>query len=148
MRSVYSVLIAVILACVFLAVDASFASTHALTQSSSWAVAPTKSSVRGRDESSCQVCTYAVENKQRRQPYLCRGLKDPKYQQQCVRVLEALMWWNENQVYWMNYGCQREVNGVKEWIRPCPSAVICSWIRDFETRDSFCPSEAEYPTPL
>lgn len=30
---------------------------------------------------SCEVCVYVVENKQMHQPFLCRGLKDPAYQQ-------------------------------------------------------------------
>lgn len=31
--------------------------------------------------SGCEVCVYVVENKQMHQPFLCRGLKDPAYQQ-------------------------------------------------------------------
>ena len=31
----------------------------------------------------CEVCVYVVENKQMHQPFLCRGLKDPAYQQTC-----------------------------------------------------------------
>jgi hypothetical protein len=31
--------------------------------------------------SACEVCVYVVENKQMHQPFLCRGLKDPAYQQ-------------------------------------------------------------------
>jgi hypothetical protein len=31
--------------------------------------------------SDCEVCVYVVENKQMHQPFLCRGLKDPAYQQ-------------------------------------------------------------------
>jgi hypothetical protein len=95
----------------------------------------------------CQVCTYVIENKQRRQPYLCRGLKDPNYQKYCARVLESLMWWMENEVYWMNYGCEQIENGTRTWIRPCPAAAICSWLKDFEVRESFCPLDPAYPTP-
>lgn len=31
-------------------------------------------------QGSCEVCTYVVQNKQNKQPYLCRGLTDPGYQ--------------------------------------------------------------------
>ncbi len=56
----------------------------------------------------CEVCVYVMENKQMRQPFLCRGLKAAQYQQACVSVLVSLMWWLENEVYWVNYGCQRQ----------------------------------------
>merc|ERR1712028_143133 len=29
----------------------------------------------------CEVCVYVIENKEGHQPYLCRGLRDPHYQQ-------------------------------------------------------------------
>jgi len=95
----------------------------------------------------CDVCTYAVENKLRRQPYLCRGLKDANYQKYCVRVLDSLLWWVENEVYWVNYGCERDNNGVKEWVRPCPAVAICSWLQDFESKDTFCNADPMYPKP-
>ena len=59
-------------------------------------------------EGACEVCVYVLENKQMRQPFLCRGLKAAQYQQVCVSVLVSLMWWLENEVYWVNYGCQRQ----------------------------------------
>jgi hypothetical protein len=30
---------------------------------------------------------------------------------QCVSVLTSMMWWLENEVYWNNYGCERNMNG-------------------------------------
>lgn len=101
----------------------------------------------GRPVGFCDVCRYVVENKERRQPYLCRGLKDANYQRYCVRTMEALVWWMNNEVYWINYGCQRSANGVKEWVRPCPSSAICSWIEDFELRKPFCAADSDYPKP-
>jgi len=95
----------------------------------------------------CDVCRYVIENKQRRQPYLCRGLKDANYQKYCVRVMESLMWWINNEVYWINYGCERLTNGAKEWVRPCPSTAICSWLQDFEIKDAFCPEDPAFPKP-
>jgi hypothetical protein len=34
----------------------------------------------------CEVCMYVLENKMQHQPYLCKGLKDPHYQNICVQV--------------------------------------------------------------
>merc|ERR1712028_148277 len=41
----------------------------------------------------CEVCVYVIENKEGHQPYLCRGLRDPHYQQTCEAVMESMMWW-------------------------------------------------------
>ena len=57
--------------------------------------------VGGEDQSEvglCEVCMYVMENKMQHQPYLCKGLKDPHYQNICVQVMESLMWWISNQV--------------------------------------------------
>jgi len=96
---------------------------------------------------SCEVCIFVVENKQQHQPYLCRGLKDPNYQKACVEVMESLMWWVTNEVYWLNYGCQRTNNGAVEWVRPCPAHAVCSWIEQLYTRTPFCPADIAYLKP-
>ena len=132
----------------------------------------------------CEVCVYVVENKQMHQPFLCRGLKDPAYQQtvsirivktalsfkqlrtspnlnpnslscdllrlvpQCVTTLISLMWWLENQVYWVNYGCQRQSgSGQWEWVKPCPAHAICAWMQNLYDRQSFCPADPKYRKP-
>ena len=96
----------------------------------------------------CEVCVYVVENKQMHQPFLCRGLKDPAYQQTCVTTLISLMWWLENQVYWINYGCQRDSgSGQWEWVKPCPAHAVCSWIQNLYERQPFCPPDAKYRKP-
>ena len=41
--------------------------------------------------SACEVCVYVVENKQMHQPFLCRGLKDPAYQQTVSGVFCLLL---------------------------------------------------------
>lgn len=96
---------------------------------------------------SCEVCVYVLENKQMHQPFLCRGLKDPAYQQTCVTVLISMMWWLENQVYWINYGCQREGGGAWEWVKPCPAHAICAWIQNLYDRQPFCPVDPKYRKP-
>lgn len=99
------------------------------------------------DIAGCEVCVYVVESKQQHQPYLCRGLKDPNYQKSCVKVMESLMWWLTNQVYWMNYGCTRTTNGATSWVRPCPAHAVCSWIEDLSTRTTFCPADINFKKP-
>jgi len=97
---------------------------------------------------SCEVCVYILENKQQHQSYLCRSLTAKSQQQICVRVLESLVWWITNEVYWVNYGCQRKSpNGGTEWVRPCPAHVICGWIQDLYERKPFCNADPNYPTP-
>jgi hypothetical protein len=96
----------------------------------------------------CEVCVYVVENKQMHQPFLCRGLKDPAYQQTCVSALISMMWWLENQVYWVNYGCQRKgTNDQWEWVKPCPAHAVCSWMQNLYDREPFCPLDPKYQKP-
>jgi len=95
----------------------------------------------------CEVCMYVMENKMQHQPYLCKGLKDPHYQNVCVQVMESLMWWVSNQVYWVNYGCQMNQNGAISWVRPCPAKAICSWIQHLYLREPFCSPDINFPKP-
>ena len=96
----------------------------------------------------CEVCVYVVENKQMHQPFLCRGLKDPAYQQTCVSALISMMWWLENQVYWIKYGCQRKgANDQWEWVKPCPAHAVCSWMQNLYDREPFCPLDPKYQKP-
>jgi len=103
----------------------------------------------GDDVENCEVCTYIVANKEQHQSYLCRGLTSDSQQKVCVQVLESLMWWITNEVYWLNYGCQRTSDsGATEWVRPCPAHVVCGWLEDLNTRKPFCnPPDPQYPKP-
>jgi len=95
----------------------------------------------------CEVCMYVLENKQQHQPYLCKGLKDSHYQSICVQVMESLLWWISNEVYWVNYGCQMNQNGAISWVRPCPAHAICSWIQHLYLRKPFCTEDKNFPKP-
>jgi hypothetical protein len=102
----------------------------------------------GKPAGGCEVCVYVVENKEQHQPFLCRGLKPPQYQQSCVSVLVSLMWWLENEVYWLNYGCQRKGgDGGMEWVKPCPAHAVCSFIKSMYDRSTFCPKDPEFHAP-
>lgn len=111
---------------------------------------PRESLVYGEDGQlvgGCEVCVYIIENKEQHQPYLCRGLKDPIHQKNCVEVVESLKWWVTNEVYWLNYGCQREQGGAVEWVEACPARVVCSWVEDTYTKQPFCPQDPQYRQP-
>jgi hypothetical protein len=95
----------------------------------------------------CEVCMYVLENKMQHQPYLCKGLKDPHYQNLCVQVMESLMWWISNQVYWVNYGCQMNQNGAISWVRPCPAHATCSWLQHLYLRKPYCAPDKNFPKP-
>lgn len=95
----------------------------------------------------CEVCMYVMENKMQHQPYLCRGLKDAHYQSTCVQVMESLMWWITNEVYWVNYGCQMNQNGAVSWVRPCPASAMCSWLQHLYLRRPFCGPQSNFPKP-
>jgi len=95
----------------------------------------------------CEVCMYVMENKMQHQPYLCKGLKDPHYQNVCVQVMESLMWWISNEVYWVNYGCQMNQNGAISWVRPCPAHAICSWLQHLYLRKPYCAPDKNFPKP-
>lgn len=96
----------------------------------------------------CDICVYVIQNKELHQPFLCRGLKEPSQQQTCVTVLVSLMWWLENQVYWVNYGCQRAADaGAWEWVKPCPAHAICSWIQNLYDRQPYCPADPNFRKP-
>ena len=106
--------------------------------------------VGGEDQSEvglCEVCMYVMENKMQHQPYLCKGLKDPHYQNICVQVMESLMWWISNQVYWVNYGCQMNQNGAISWVRPCPAHAVCSWLQHLYLRKPYCAPDKNFPKP-
>lgn len=95
----------------------------------------------------CEVCMYVMENKMQHQPFLCKGLRDAHYQALCVQVLESLMWWVTNEVYWVNYGCQMNQNGAVSWVRPCPAHAVCSWLQHLYLRKPYCAADPNFPKP-
>ena len=103
------------------------------------------------DKNPCTVCIYVLENKAARQPYLCRGLKEPSQQKICVYVLLSMFWWMDNVVYWTEYGCQKTVDGRSEYVKPCPASAQCSWIKmitgDENGNTGFCDESEEYSKP-
>jgi len=96
----------------------------------------------------CEVCVYVLENKEMHQAYLCNSLSTATQQAICVQVLESLLWWLTNEVYWVNFGCQRTgEQGSAQWVRPCPAHVICGWIENLQNKEPFCTPDTKYPKP-
>ena len=59
-----------------------------------------------------------------------------------------MMWWLENLVYWLNYGCKQATNGGGwEWVRPCPAEPICSWLKNLFDEKEYCPASTKYKQP-
>ena len=57
---------------------------------------------------------------------------------QCHHVLNALSLNGNNVRYWLFEGCYKyEVYGAREWIKPCPSHVMCSTLQDL-SGNPFC----------
>ena len=54
----------------------------------------------------------------------------------------------ENEVYWVNYGCERS-SETKEWswVKPCPAHAICSFIQNMYNKQPFCPPDSNFRKP-
>ena len=95
----------------------------------------------------CEVCVHALENKNNNQPFLCRNIRHPKYQQDCVNVLVSLMWWLQSQTYWIHFGCFQNFGSTGaagksndwRWVKPCPPHAVCSWIKNIYDQQPYCP---------
>ncbi len=81
----------------------------------------------------CRSCVFVIEMMKRgflnRLPEICNEnfVKDPKSYHVCHQVLNAFTMSGDNLRYWIFEGCYKYENyGAREWIRPCPSHVICS----------------------
>ena len=61
----------------------------------------------------------------------------------------SLLWWLMNEVYWIQYGCQRKVGDVWTWVRPCPAHVICGWLKTVDSGNEkpYCPDSPDYRRP-
>lgn len=105
-----------------------------------------------QESMSCSICTYVVANKQAMQPYLCRGFElDPDAQVACVQVMESMMWWLPNEVYWNHFGCKRSDSAETRpgaLDQPCPPSAICGWLKNTQNQEeNFCTESDEYIKP-
>jgi len=58
----------------------------------------------------------------------------------CNHVLDALAANGNNVRYWLMEGCYKyEIYEAKEWVKPCPSHVMCSALMNGESKPApFC----------
>lgn len=87
----------------------------------------------------CELCQQVYRAGVRRD--FCRTLEDPQAQERCVQIEESLVWWGENEVYWLGYGCQTEAG----WQTPCPAREVCGWV-EYQSRGHYCETDQTPPT--
>jgi len=120
---------------------------HSLVQTTSKAVT-TKAGEDGdgEDFGSCKTCVFVLERIKKGSnmllPAICSELyhKYPDAYALCHQVLNALSINGNNVRYWLFEGCFKyEIYQSKEWIKPCPSHVMCSVLKDLSA-EPFCPA--------
>ena len=58
-----------------------------------------------------------------------------------------MFWWMENEVYWNNFGCEKNNGGTWTFEKPCAPHAICSWLENVNDRKPFCPAATDYRKP-
>jgi len=120
---------------------------HSLVQTTSKAVS-TKAGEDGdgEDFGPCKTCVFVLERIKKGSnmllPAICSELyhKYPDAYALCHQVLNALSINGNNVRYWLFEGCFKyEIYQSKEWIKPCPSHVMCSVLKDLSA-EPFCPA--------
>jgi len=126
-------------------------STHSLIQSGAsaqHAVAAREAGEDGdgEDFGPCKTCVFVLERIKKGSnmllPAICSELyhKYPDAYALCHQVLNALSINGNNVRYWLFEGCFKyEIYQSKEWIKPCPSHVMCSVLKDLSA-EPFCPA--------
>jgi len=100
----------------------------------------------GEKFGSCKTCVFVLERIKKGTnmllPAICSELyhKYPDAYALCHQVLNALSINGNNVRYWLFEGCYKyEIYQSKEWIKPCPSHVMCSVLKDLASKP-FCPA--------
>jgi len=113
---------------------------EALVQVSATASAATASIPWGP----CRTCVWVLERLKLGKGILVRQLCDELYQKLpdyfslCHQVLDAMMANARNIQYWEEQGCYKyEVYDAREWVKPCPSHVICAEMKTL-AQTPFC----------
>jgi hypothetical protein len=99
--------------------------------------------------STCKTCVFVIERMKKGTnmllPSICTelfGKEGDKAYADCHQVLNALEENGNNVRYWLFEGCYKyEEYQAKEWIKPCPSHVICSVLKSLAVKE-FCPALA------
>lgn len=98
----------------------------------------------GTEFGACKTCVFVLERIKKGSnmllPAICSELyhKYPDAYALCHQVLNALSINGNNVRYWLFEGCFKyEIYQSKEWIKPCPSHVMCSVLKDLSAAP-FC----------
>jgi hypothetical protein len=126
------------------------AQSQSQEQSSALAV---KAKVGEGDEfSECKTCVFVLERIKKGTnmllPAICSELylKYPDSYAFCHQVLNALSLNGNNVRYWLFEGCYKyEIYQAKEWIKPCPSHVMCSVLKNLSNKPFCTPMPMEDP---
>jgi hypothetical protein len=118
---------------------------HALVQTGAAVKGPGEDG-DGAEFGSCKTCVFVLERIKKGSnmllPAICSELyhKYPDAYALCHQVLNALSINGNNVRYWLFEGCFKyEIYQSKEWIKPCPSHVMCSVLKDLSAKP-FCPA--------
>jgi len=100
----------------------------------------------GGDFNPCKTCVFMLERIKKATnmllPSICSEIymKYPTAYGTCHQVLNAFSLNGNNIRYWLMNGCYKyEIYGAREWIKPCPSHVMCAQLKDLEG-NPFCPA--------
>lgn len=102
--------------------------------------------------SPCQTCVFVLERIKKGTnvllPAICSELylTYPDSYAACHQVLNALSINGNNVRYWLFEGCYKyEIYSAKEWVKPCPSHVMCSVLKDLKQQPFCVPMPMEDP---
>ncbi|GAB5368653.1 hypothetical protein AAMO2058_001338100 [Amorphochlora amoebiformis] len=105
---------------------------------------------------SCRTCVFILERFKRSTntllPAMCSEVYDkfPGSYGMCHQVLASLRSTGGNIRNWLYEGCYKyEVYQAKEWVRPCPSHVMCAALQGLD-KSNFCqqmPMEDPFSDP-
>jgi len=103
----------------------------------------------------CKTCVFVIERIKKGTdkllPSICSEIVSqlPDNYPYCHFVLDALASNGNNARYWLFEGCYKyEVYEAKEWIRPCPSHVMCSELKLPLEKDAKPDSAKPFCKPL
>jgi hypothetical protein len=106
----------------------------------------------GDEFSECKTCVFVLERIKKGTnmllPAICSELylKYPDSYAFCHQVLNALSLNGNNVRYWLFEGCYKyEIYQAKEWIKPCPSHVMCSVLKNLSNKPFCTPMPMEDP---
>eukprot|EP00466_Bigelowiella_natans_P004876 jgi/Bigna1/90703/estExt_fgenesh1_pg.C_770019 len=106
----------------------------------------------GEELKECKTCVFVLERIKKGTnmilPAICSEIyeKYPKDYGTCHQVLNALTVNGGNIRYWLFEGCYKyEIYQAKEWIKPCPSHVMCSALKMLDDKEFCKPMKMEDP---